>query len=78
MGEYNKLTERLLSQGYTAEHYPKDMVRIASGCYKLHMVGRLARGGRTDAGIQLVWRQTDKDKDRMHCLRADNHQGGKV
>ena len=33
MGEYNKLTERLLSQGYTAEHYPKDMVRIASGCY---------------------------------------------
>ena len=33
MGEYNKLTERLLSQGYTAEHYPKDIVRIASGCF---------------------------------------------
>ena len=33
MGEYNKLTKTLLSQGYTAEYYPKDMVRIASGCY---------------------------------------------
>ena len=31
--EYNKLTERLLEQGYTAENYPKDKVHIASGCY---------------------------------------------
>lgn len=33
MGKYNKLTERLLEQGYTAENYPKDKVHIASGCY---------------------------------------------
>lgn len=33
MGEYNKLTKMLLSQGYTAEYYPKDIVRIASGCF---------------------------------------------
>ena len=33
MTKYNKLTERLLEQGYTVENYPKDKVHIASGCY---------------------------------------------
>lgn len=33
MEEYNKLTKRLLSEGYTAENYPKDKVHIANGCY---------------------------------------------
>lgn len=33
MGEYNKLTKRLLSEGYTAENYPADKVHIAHGCY---------------------------------------------
>ena len=33
MTKYNKLTERLLEQGYTVENYPKDKVHIAHGCY---------------------------------------------
>lgn len=33
MAEYNKLTKRLLTEGYTAENYPKDKVHIAHGCY---------------------------------------------
>lgn len=33
MSEYNKLTQMLLDQGYSAEDYPKDKVHIASGCY---------------------------------------------
>lgn len=33
MRKYNKLTERLLEQGYTADDYPKDKVHIAGGCY---------------------------------------------
>ena len=33
MREYNKLTQTLLEQGYSAENYPKDKVHIASGCY---------------------------------------------
>lgn len=41
MGKYNKLTERLLEQGYTVENYPKDKVHIASGCYSkmaIHLI----------------------------------------
>lgn len=33
MAEYNKLTKRLLEEGYTADNYPKDKVHIAHGCY---------------------------------------------
>ena len=33
MAEYNKLTKNLLSEGYTAENFPKDKVHIAHGCY---------------------------------------------
>lgn len=33
MEKYNKLTKRLLAEGYTAENYPKDKVHIAHGCY---------------------------------------------
>lgn len=33
MAEYNKLTKQLLSDGYTAENFPKDKVHIAHGCY---------------------------------------------
>lgn len=31
--KYNKLTQRLLEQGYTADNYPKSMVRIGGGGY---------------------------------------------
>lgn len=31
--EYNKLTKKLLAEGYTAENFPKDKVHIAGGCY---------------------------------------------
>jgi len=31
MEGYNKLTKRLLAEGYTAENYPKDKVKIANG-----------------------------------------------
>lgn len=30
MKGYNELTKRLLAEGYTAEHFPKDKVHIAS------------------------------------------------
>ncbi len=30
---YNKLTERLLAEGYTADNFPRDKVHIAHGCY---------------------------------------------
>lgn len=33
MVKYNKLTERLLAEGYTADNFPKDKVYIAHGCY---------------------------------------------
>lgn len=33
MREYNKLTKQLLSEGYTSDHFPKDKVHIAHGCY---------------------------------------------
>lgn len=33
MEGYNKLTKKLLAEGYTAENYPKDKVHIAHGCY---------------------------------------------
>lgn len=33
MAEYNELTKKLLSEGYTAEDFPKDKVHIAHGCY---------------------------------------------
>lgn len=33
MKEYNKLTKRLLAEGYTTDNYPKDKVHIAHGCY---------------------------------------------
>ena len=33
MADYNKLTERLLSEGYTAENFPRDKVHIANGSY---------------------------------------------
>ena len=36
MGEYNKLTKTLLSQGYTAEYYPKDIVQGASAEVEIH------------------------------------------
>ena len=32
MAEYNKLTQRLLAEGYTAENFPRDKVHIPSGC----------------------------------------------
>ena len=35
MSEYNKLTQKLLAAGYTAENYPKDKVHIAGGCYSV-------------------------------------------
>ena len=31
--EYNKLTKRLLEEGYDADNFPKDKVHIANGCY---------------------------------------------
>lgn len=33
MKEYNKLTKRLLEEGYTADNFPKDKVHIAHGCF---------------------------------------------
>ena len=33
MKEYNKLTKRLLEEGYTADNFPKDKVHIANGCF---------------------------------------------
>lgn len=33
MEKYNKLTKQLLAEGCTAEHFPKDKVHIAHGCY---------------------------------------------
>lgn len=31
--EYNKLTKKLLAEGYTAKNFPKDKVHITHGCY---------------------------------------------
>lgn len=36
MGKYNKLTQRLLSEGYTADNFPEDKVHIAHGCYAMN------------------------------------------
>lgn len=33
MKEYNKLTKRLLEEGYTADNFPKDKIHIAHGCF---------------------------------------------
>lgn len=33
---YNKLTQQLLAQGYTANNFPKDKVHIAHGCYAIN------------------------------------------
>ena len=33
MGKYNKITEKLLAAGYSADNYPKDKVHVATGCY---------------------------------------------
>lgn len=33
MGKYNKLTQKLLEQGYSADNYPKEKVHIAHGYY---------------------------------------------
>lgn len=34
MTGYNELTKRLLCEGYSAEHFPEDMVHIAYGGYR--------------------------------------------
>lgn len=58
MGEYNKLTKTLLSQGYTAEHYPKDIVGLLQGA---------------SAEVEIHWKTFMEASSTLHGMQILLH-----